>query len=806
VTRLKHYEIRDELGRGAHGVAYRAFDTRLERQVVLKRLLPDAAGRSEERETIVAEARLAADVDHPNVCAVHDVDEVDGEPFIVMQYVEGRSLAELLGDGPLALPLALSIATQIAGGLAAAHGHGIVHRDLKPSNIMITGTGLVKILDFGLARRRPPLEPGVATSPSTRFGSVGYMAPEQFSPGRSSAASDVFALGVILHQMVTGQHPFQPGVKPRQMTAHESVAHAIRYQTAPPVRELRGDAPVEIETAIARCLAKQPTRRYRSAAEAVDALRAVWRALDPGEVLAASSVPPVTGSARRGRIGAWLERLRGSPAPPAAIAVLPFAGSDPDVDPYVGLALAEAVAGRLATRPGLVVRPTSAALSLSFDLAGSRGPFRTRSIGKGASAAEVARRLDAAQLLDGTFARTDAGYTASWQLYDAGAAAVQTGGAVTAAGGDLAALQAAVADDVYHALSTRPPDRGGEPGEPDGEAASEALLEARALIDAFSRRSRKLDLLERAESLLSRTLAEHPRSAVAHAAIAAVHLSRVRNGFDGGERLAAARASVERALSLDPALADARVTRLFTLLGLGDKESARRIIAELLEARGDDVDVNIAAAVMLRLDGCLDLSLEQLRAALAARPDRAHVVYTHRARVHGYRGHIDEAAATIDKGLALAPDYPPLRIALGHHQLQTQEIDRAVATLEAVVADEPRLHMAYPTLAVARLAAGDVDGARALFGDHVARVAAADGETAYRVATFYALDGAADDAADNALAWLRTAIDLGNENLTWFRANPAWSSLAGDPRFAAICDELEPRHAAARRRWEALLG
>ena len=789
-TYLRHYEVRDELGRGAHGVVYLAFDTKLERRVVLKRLLPRAAGNTEERETMVAEARLAAEVDHPNVCAVHDIDEVNGEPFIVMQYIEGQSLARLLEQGPLALPLALSIGSQIASGLAAAHNHGIVHRDLKPSNIMITGTGLVKILDFGLARRRSiDLEGGIATSPSNRFGTVGYMAPEQFSPGRSSARSDVFALGVLVYQMVSGKHPFRPATAARQLSFHEAVAHAIRYQRARPLGELREDVPVELETVIDRCLEKQPTRRYRSAAEALDALRAVWRGLNPDAVLAASSVAPVRPAAHRSRLGSWLERLRGSPsAPPGSLAVLPFSGSDREHDPYVGLTLAEAISSRLAGRPGLEVRAASSALG----------------VGGSDHAAELARRLGVAQLLDGSFARTDEGYFVSWQLFDASTGRVRAGGSVSATG-DLVELQSAVADEVYHALSG--PERDGEqdPDDPSGAAAGEPLLEARALIDAFARRSRSPGDLEKAESLLGKTLREFPRSAVAHASIAQVHLSRVRNGFGGAECLAAAHASVERALSLEPTLAEARVTRVFTLLGLGDKEAARRGLAELLERRPDDGDINLAAAVMLRLDGCLELSLERLRMVLAVRPDRGHVVYAHRARVLGYRGETDAATEALAKGLALAPDYPPLRIALGYHQLRSDP-ELAARTLEAVIADEPRLHMAYPTLALARLAAGDGPGARALFSDHVLRVAAADGETAYRVATFHALDHRREGADDEALSWLRAAIDLGNENLTWFRANPAWSGLHSDPRFTEILDELAPRCEAAAKRWQQLLG
>jgi len=786
VRRMRHYEVHGEIGRGAHGVVHEAFDTKLERPVVLKRLLAAASATAEERAAMLGEARLAANVDHPNVCAIYDVDEERDEPFIVMQQVVGTSLAELLEGGSLSLALSLSIGSQIADGLEAAHAHGIVHRDLKPSNVMVTDGGLVKILDFGLARRRPGLDPGLAASPSARFGTVGYMAPEQFSPGRSSARSDVFALGVLLYQMVTGVHPFRPIAMSRGQPIQDAIARAIQHRAETPVAELRS-VPSDLSSLVSRCLDKQPSRRYGSAAEVREALRAIWRNLHPAEVLAGGQVSPVRPAPPRGLVRGWLDRLVGvSPPPARSLLVLPFTGEEEGISPYFGLTLAEAVSSRLARQADLDVRPTSATLALADDREG---------------VAMLGRRLGVAFVLSGTFARTPEGFTASWQLVDASRERVMGGGALTSVASDVVALQSAVVEEIAQALMAPRPQEGLAPTTKLSEEQSETLLQGQALLDTFERRSRALDHLERAQGLLEQVLRDNPHSADAYAALARAHLQRVRNGFDGADRLELARACVERALSIRRDHDDARLTQLFVFLGLGEKAAARRTAVILLERRPDDVDVNTAVAVLLRLDGCLSLALARLRVALETRPARAHVIHAHRARVHAYRGELDEAAEALQRGLTIAPDYPPLRIAFGYHQLMTGAAAAAVATLQGVVRDAPRLHMAFPTLAMAKLAVGDRQGARALLTPDVTRVAASDAETAYRVATFHAVDGDHDEA----LSWLRTAIDLGNENLPWFRANPAWTALRQDPIFQRILAELSARHRDAERSWRRSL-
>src|SRR5580704_3618395 len=218
---IEHYEVTRKLGAGGSGVVYLANDTLLMRPVVLKILKRGSLTIEQMRTTVLREARLASAIEHPNVCAIYEVGESGDEAYIAMQFVPGQPLDELIARGPASVQLVLSVGIQIADGLQAAHVLGIFHRDLKPQNVMLTDGGLVKILDFGLARRltaedarfdpakpTPAKDKSAATTYTARGGTIRYMAPEQFVTGHSSVQSDVWALGVILYELASGRHPF----------------------------------------------------------------------------------------------------------------------------------------------------------------------------------------------------------------------------------------------------------------------------------------------------------------------------------------------------------------------------------------------------------------------------------------------------------------------------------------------------------------------------------------------------------------------------------------------------------------------
>ena len=289
-TVLKHYRIETQLGKGGMGVVYRARDTRLDRLVALKMISPGLVTNPERRSRLLLEARSAAAVSHPAIAQVYDIDEVDGNLFIAMEYVDGRTVSRVIADGELDLMGAIEIAVQIAEGLAKAHDAGILHRDIKSDNIMVTRDGHAKLLDFGLAKLVEPIsdEPAlpvdlsrtltrgrVQTIPGAVMGTLSYMSPEQARGKELDRRSDIFSLGIVLYEMVTAELPFK-GETPLD------TMHAIAYEEARPVTMVRRHLTPELHRIVFRCLRKNPADRYPDAHALSADLRRLKHDLETG--------------------------------------------------------------------------------------------------------------------------------------------------------------------------------------------------------------------------------------------------------------------------------------------------------------------------------------------------------------------------------------------------------------------------------------------------------------------------------------------------------------------------------------------
>jgi eukaryotic-like serine/threonine-protein kinase len=255
---LGHYRVLSLIGAGGMGEAYRASDPRLGRDVAVKVLPPHLAQNREALSRFEHEAKVVAALSHPNILAIHDVGEEQGIRYAVMEFLEGETLRALLNKSQLEWRAAVMIGAAIADGLAAAHARGIIHRDLKPENIFRTIDGRIKILDFGLARRRPPLPVDPAGSPAASateppmiLGTAGYMSPEQVRGEEADAPSDIFSLGCVLYEMVSGKRAYA-----RQTTA-ETMAAIVQGQL-PDTGELSERASPELEQVVVRCLQKDP--------------------------------------------------------------------------------------------------------------------------------------------------------------------------------------------------------------------------------------------------------------------------------------------------------------------------------------------------------------------------------------------------------------------------------------------------------------------------------------------------------------------------------------------------------------------
>jgi len=817
---IEHYEIVRRLGAGGSGVVYLANDTLLQRPVVLKILRTGLLSAEQLRTTVLREARLASAIEHPNVCGIYEVGESGNEGYIVMQYVPGQSLDRLIANGPASLQLVLSVGIQIADGLQAAHGLGIFHRDLKPQNVMLTDGGLVKILDFGLARRlrpedasfdpsKPAMDRGasMAATYTARGGTIRYMAPEQFVTGQSSVQSDVWALGVILYELASGRHPFA-----RPEAEDFQVIRAIQFLEPEDLSFVVNGISPELKSVIASCLEKIPGSRYASAAEVREALKTIMKALQietgiiPGD--AAANLPTTGIEAEKrntGFLSMLAERFRESAvdkAPQNSLVVLPFTNlGATEVAPLYGFALADAIAARLARIPALVVRPSSTLMPLKI---AQMDPL------------SVGQKLLVSFVLVGSFLRSDEGFDLNWQLLDVGSQSVRSGGAIRVASLDLIAVQTEISNEVFAALhglsagdqiDARRMGGRDNPGGANGAnislpgPVSEDYLQGRALLSSFMVRTGSRADLDRACALLSSVTTKDPEFAAGWTGLGIAELQYVRHGFGGQIHVMHARRSFDEALKLDPASTEANLYRIYMLLSRGEKESARHGIANLLAGAANDWNVHMVAGLALRADGMYDEALQQFSRALKLNPANAAILYNHRARVYHYQNQIELAGDELEKGLALEPRHPLLRTSAGYQEMRLGHLNAAIEILESVIRDDDSLRIAVPTLALCYVQAGQRERAAALLKDDTMAAAEADSEMAYRLASYFAVEGDSSEA----LHWLRRAIYLGNENYPWFQKNPAWNHLKTNADFERILEDMKKGFRKNQKTWKRLL-
>jgi len=294
-TRLGPYEIISALGAGGMGEVYRARDTRLDRTVAIKVLPPHLADDQTFRERFDREARAISSLNHPHICTLYDVGHHEGTDFLVMEFLDGESLADRIGKGAVPLPQALTIAIEIAEALDTAHRAGIVHRDLKPGNVMLTKAG-AKLLDFGLAKPATPAvamggasmlptTPANLTAQGTILGTFQYMAPEQIEGQEADARTDIFAFGALVYELLTGKKAFQG-------KSHASLVGAIMHSEPAPVSAVLPLSPPALDRVVKKCLAKDPDDRWQTARDLLDELR--WIARGPSADAAAASVATKT--------------------------------------------------------------------------------------------------------------------------------------------------------------------------------------------------------------------------------------------------------------------------------------------------------------------------------------------------------------------------------------------------------------------------------------------------------------------------------------------------------------------------------
>jgi len=420
-TRLAQYEVLEPLGSGGMGEVYRARDSRLERDVAIKVLPEHLAADPEMRVRFEREMRAVAALTHPGIMAVFELAKVGDLSFAVVELLEGETLRKRLASGPLKWREAAAIGADVADALAAAHAKGIIHRDVKPENIVLTRDGRTKLLDFGLARSHADASDthptiGALTTPGLLMGTVGYIAPEQIRGETASAASDIFATGCVLYEMVTGRMPFA------RATVAEVLA-SVLHADPTPLGESGAHVPADLERVIAHCLAKSPLSRFKSARDLALALRGM------------------TAEGSSGSISAAVPTTKARKPQSKAVAVLPFENLTGDADAdYLCDGLTESVINSLSQLPKLRVVPRSTV-------------FRYK--GRLDDLASVAMALNVRSLVTGRVARRAGNLNIQAELVDVVNDSQLWGDQYLRDGSDVASLQQEIAFQISEGLRLR---------------------------------------------------------------------------------------------------------------------------------------------------------------------------------------------------------------------------------------------------------------------------------------------------------------------------------------------------------------
>jgi eukaryotic-like serine/threonine-protein kinase len=416
----------------------------------------------------------------------------------------------------------------------------------------------------------------------------------------------------------------------------------------------------------------------------------------------------------------------------------------------------------------------------------------------------VGKKLLVQWVLAGNFMRSEKGFDLNWQLLDVPGQSVRAGGTISVPSFDLIAVQTEICNEVFATLQGLGKlQHNGEAtrSAPMAEALSEEYLQARALLSSFMSRSGARNDLDKARELFESVVARDAQFAPGWSGLGISQLQYVRHGLGGQLYLLAARRSFDRALEIDPGSIEANLYRVYMLLSRGEKESARHGIEHLLLTADNNWNVHLVAGQTLRLDGMYEEALQQFNRSLQLNPSNAPIIYNHRARVYQYQNQLELAEEELQKGLTLEPRHPLLRTSVAYQRMRQGDMQQAISILEAVIRDDESMRIAFPTLALCYVQVGERERAASLIEEDSLSAAEADSEMAYRLATYFAVEGDESEA----LHWLRRAIYLGNENYPWFSKNPAWNRLHGHVDFERILDDLKKSHRVNQKTWRRLL-
>ncbi|HKY43494.1 MAG TPA: protein kinase [Pyrinomonadaceae bacterium] len=801
---LGNYKILEKLGEGGQGTVYKAVDSKLGRTVVIKVLPAELTAREANLKRFEREARLASALDHPNICTIFDLNEINGIHFIVMQYIEGRNVRQLVNGRPLSLESALSIALQTAEALSAAHSRGIIHRDIKAGNVMVTPGGQVKVLDFGLAKlldeeaaRTSGIHHTELTEMGIPYGTATYAAPEQARGDRVDSRADIFSTGVLLYEMLTGTWPFQG------QTAIE-VRHAVLNEEPAPLAKVRpGRVPVRLQPVLDKALAKDPRNRYQKISHFAEDLRSIIRELGsdslPGIDETTTPVAPkhlkqespVTRALR------WLTGSRSPEPSPSgsrsrsadsnpmtslsdrdrkSVAILPFknVGNDREIDFYQ-FSLADAVITELARVRSLVVRPSSVIVK-----------YQNKTV----DAAEAGRDLSVDAILTATFLRAGDRLRVTAQLLDVRTSEILWSERIDADASDIIGVQDTIVQRIVEGLRLElSPDEKDELARKTtaDAAATEEYLRGRDCLAQFIYHTIQREHLDSSIEHFRRAIEIDPNFALAYSALGSSYVNRVLKGLGQAGDHEKAKNAFRKALALDPRLLEARMHMVFIYLTGGHKQKARTEVDLLRDEYPNDPGVQFVRGVVARLDGDYEKALRSFDRMVRLNPGERVLASYNRARIFMYQQQYEDAIRELDQGAALEPEHPLIKVFRARVLYYKGEVDAAIEVLHQVLQRHPQMDGVRPILAIGLSAQGQHTKANEQLTPKVRQVAEADYDISYWLASAYLLQGRQVEA----LRWLETAISLGNENYKWFESDPNWTDMHEDPRFVELMNRIK---------------
>jgi len=807
---ISHYRVLRILGEGGMGVVYEAEDLRLGRHVALKFVVHKKLDRRETVERFEREARAASVLNHPNICTVHDVGEEGGHHFIAMELLEGESLDALLTRGPLPVRRLLEIGTQIAEALVAAHARGVIHRDVKPANVFVTSTGLVKIMDFGLAKilQSPAAEALTAaenevtqtsdlTTPGLAMGTVSFMSPEQVRGEDVDARSDLFSFGALLYDMAVGEPPF------RGSTPAVKLSGILERNPVPPL-DVNPGLPAKLQDVILKALEKDREERYQTARDMAVDLRRLLREVDSGAITSTSGVIPAMtassagfpavaaaarGAARRkfgigagiivaAAIAAAFLLLR-KPARPArpsnptartavhSLAVLPLDNLSQDpAQEFFADGMTDELIARLSRISALRVISRTSAM---------------RYKGSKKSLPEIAKDLKVDAVVEGSVLRSGGRVRINARLIDAAEQQMWTESYdrelrdVLSIQSDVAS---AIAREIRVQLAPEESSQLASKGPVDPEAYP-LYLQGRIAFLRFTPES-----LAEAERYFRRAIDKDPQYALAWAGLADTEIQLAGRARPPLETMPKASSAVARALELDPNLAEGFASRAQVKLFYEfDWEAAGEAYRRAVEKNPGSPLVHQANGLFLAAEGRSADAIAEADRVLDLDPVSSSSGCT-RSRLLYYARRYDDAIAQYEKTLSSDPTVAGFcAFAIFAYQ-QKGRLDDAIATAKRIAETSPNEMLPRAALARSYGVMGNTEEARKV-------VRAMEELSKKRFISEYDFAVAHsgwDDAG--ALRWLEKAWEGRAGLLVYARADANWDGLRSNPRFQDLVRKI----------------